>query len=84
MHVAILALNMGVPAIAIETMGKVQGLYAMFNLEKYCIDRTANFSNEVIQRIDLLEKEYSPVCRLIQVAIPEVRRLSNINFADLN
>jgi polysaccharide pyruvyl transferase WcaK-like protein len=85
MHVAILALNTGTPVIARETItGKVQGLFALINLEKYCIDRNVDFSDEVIDCIKLLEIEYLQVCELIRVKIPELRQKSLLNFTDLN
>ena len=84
MHIAILALNTGTPVIALETMGKVQGLFALLNLEKYCIDRNVAFSKEVIQSIKLLEKEYSSVCESIKAKIPELRQQSLMNFSDLD
>jgi len=84
MHIAILALNTETPVIALETMGKVQGLFAMLDLEKYCIDRNVDFSNEVIHRIKLLEKEYSSVCESIKAKIPELRQRSLVNFSDLD
>jgi hypothetical protein len=84
MHIAILALNTGTPVIALETMGKVQGLFALLDLEEYCIDRNVDFSNEVIHRIKLLEKEYSSVCESIKAKIPELRQRSLVNFSDLD
>jgi colanic acid/amylovoran biosynthesis protein len=84
MHIAILALSVGRPVIALETMGKVKGLFEMFDLEKYCLDRNVEFANEVIHAIELLEKEYLSVCKLIQDKIPEIRQRSLLNFADLD
>jgi len=84
MHIAILALSVGCPVIALETMGKVQGLFELFDLGKYCLDRNLEFADEVIHVIGMLEKEYSSVCKLIQKKIPEIRQLSFQNFADLD
>jgi polysaccharide pyruvyl transferase WcaK-like protein len=84
MHVAILSLSAGTPVIALETMGKVQGLFDLFDLRDYCLERSVGFGNEVIHRIELLEKDYLSVCELIQDRIPEMRKLSLLNFADLD
>lgn len=84
MHIAILALNVGRPVIAIESMGKVQGLFEMFDLEQYCVNRDRDLANNVIRVIDTLEIELSSVCALIQSKIPEIRQRSLLNFAGLN
>ena len=84
MHIAILALSVGRPAIALETMGKVQGLFEMFNLGKYCVNSNLRFANQVIDRIEILENEYLAVCKMIQGKIPEIKRRSQLNFADLD
>jgi polysaccharide pyruvyl transferase WcaK-like protein len=83
MHIAILALNMGIPVIALETMGKVMGLFEVFNLEDYCIDKNLDFSAEVIHRIKQLENDQPSISQLISAKIPDLRKLSLINFTDL-
>ena len=83
MHIAILALTMGIPVIALETMGKVMGLFEVFNLEDYCIDKNLDFSAEVIHRIKQLENDQPSISQLISAKIPDLRKLSLINFTDL-
>jgi len=83
MHVAILAFNMGKPVIALETMGKVSGLFTMFNLGQFCIDRKSNFSTEVIKCIDLIENDHASICKSIEEKLPEIRQRSSINFSGL-
>jgi colanic acid/amylovoran biosynthesis protein len=84
MHVSILALSVGKPVIALETAGKVQGLFDLFELGNYCLVRTTEFGEETVQMINLLEQEYSTVCQLIQKKIPEIRQLSLLNFTGMD
>jgi colanic acid/amylovoran biosynthesis protein len=83
MHVAVIALASGTPAIAIETMGKVKGLFELFDLSDYCVEQDANFGTIVVERIELLESHYLRVCDLINASLSEVRRKSAINFTGL-
>ena len=84
MHVAVIALSSGKPAIAIETMGKVSGLFDLFNLNEYCVERHENFGASVLARIELLETELSRVCAGINESLPAVRRKSALNFTGLH
>lgn len=83
MHIAILALSVGIPVIALETMGKLQGLFELFNLNEYCIDSNVTFGKEVIDAITLLELEYQSVCRAIEDENPKIKQKSILNFDDL-
>ena len=83
MHVAVIALSSGKPAIGVETMGKVKGLFDLFNLGEYCVERSEDFGTTVVTRIELLQTEYSKVCASIDVTLPEIRRKSALNFSGL-
>lgn len=83
MHVAVIALSSGTPAIALETMGKVRGLFELFNLDDFCVERHADFGASVVARIELLEKHYLRVCDSINTSLSEVRQKSAINFTGL-
>jgi len=83
MHIAILALSVGRPVIALETMGKVQGLFELFNIAGYCIDSNVTFAKKVIDAITRLDKEYPSVCKAIEHTMPEIRQKSLLNFAGL-
>jgi polysaccharide pyruvyl transferase WcaK-like protein len=80
MHVAVMSLSVGTPVIAIETMGKVQGLFDLFELGRYCQDRVTNFGVHVVDKIKLLETEQSLVSKTIASNILSVRQKSLINF----
>jgi colanic acid/amylovoran biosynthesis protein len=81
MHIAVMALSVGKPVIAIETMGKVKGLFDHFNLAGYCIGSNTNFSADVITQIKFLEAQYSKVCASINESLQEIRKKSSLNFS---
>jgi len=83
MHVAVMALSVGKPVIAIETMGKVKGLFDLFNLGGYCIASHSDFSSDVVTQIKLLESQYSRVCTSINDSLQAVRQKSSLNFSGL-
>jgi hypothetical protein len=64
-------------------MGKVQGLFELFNLSEYCIDSNVTFAKKVIDAITRLDKEYPSVCKAIEHTMPEIRQKSLLNFAGL-
>ena len=78
-----MALSSGKPAIGVETMGKVKGLFDLFSLGDYCVERYEDFGTTVVTRIELLQTEYSKVCASIEATLPEIRRKSALNFTGL-
>jgi polysaccharide pyruvyl transferase WcaK-like protein len=83
MHVAIIGLSVGVPAIALETMGKVEGLFELFGNKSYCIPRDVGFSRQVMIRIDELHHNHDQAVRKIEKYLPSIRALSSRNFEGL-
>lgn len=83
MHIAVLALNTGKPVIALETMGKVQGLFELFGIEPYCVFQEGEFSKGVIERIDWLSYQYSSVSAQVSYKRSHVKELSQRNFIGL-
>lgn len=83
MHVAILALSSGKPVIALETMGKVQGLFELFGIEPYRVLQKGEFAKRVIERIDLLSYQYSSVSAQVSDKRSHIRELSQLNFIGL-
>lgn len=84
MHVAVMALSVGKPAIAIETMGKVKGLFDLFKLSHYCVTRDDNFGARVIRLVERLQSEYHVVCNAIEDSLPEIRKLASLNMYGLS
>jgi polysaccharide pyruvyl transferase WcaK-like protein len=83
MHVAIIGLSVGVPAIALETMGKIEGLFELFDNKSYCIPRNVGFSREVMIRIDDLHHNHDQAVRKIEKYLPSIRYLTSQNFEGL-
>jgi polysaccharide pyruvyl transferase WcaK-like protein len=83
MHAAIIALSAGVPVIALETMGKVEGLFELFGNKSYCIPRKHRFSDEVNNRIDYLHQNLDQAMREVESRLPSIKALSSRNFEGL-
>lgn len=79
MHLAIMSLSQGTPAITLGTQGKVEGLYELFELPQLCVEPVQGFGKQVVE---LLRTEDLQGCReQILDALPVVRSLSERNFA---
>ena len=83
MHAAIIALSVGVPVIALETMGKVEGLFELFGDKSYCISRKNGFSDKVNNRIDYLHENLDQAMREVESRLPSIKALSSRNFEGL-
>jgi polysaccharide pyruvyl transferase WcaK-like protein len=83
MHAAIIALSVGVPVIALETMGKVEGLFDLFGDKSYCIARKNGFSDKVNNRIDYLHENLDKAMREVESRLPSIKALSSRNFEGL-
>jgi colanic acid/amylovoran biosynthesis protein len=79
MHLAIMSLSQGTPAITLATQGKVEGLYSMFELEQFCVPPVPGFGREVARQLD---SDSIAAARLaIRSALADVRRLSESTFS---
>jgi polysaccharide pyruvyl transferase WcaK-like protein len=83
MHLAIIALSAGVPAITLATQGKVEGLMTMFDMRDLCIEPRSGFGRDVIDAARAILSE--PVRRRenIRSHLGDVRDRSQRNFAGL-
>jgi polysaccharide pyruvyl transferase WcaK-like protein len=82
MHLAIMSLSQGTPAITLATQGKVEGLYSMFGLEAFAIEPSPGFGARVIARLD---DALSPTTRgQILERLPGVRSTAEVNFEGLH
>lgn len=83
MHLAVIALSMGVPTVTLGTQGKVEGLYAMFGLEELCIQPVVGMSATCARIVDLLASHPYEVIHRIEAVLPEVLHLSGVNFGGI-
>ncbi|PPI45560.1 polysaccharide pyruvyl transferase family protein [Rathayibacter iranicus] len=82
MHLAIMSLSLGVPAITLATQGKVEGIMRLIGLPQLCVEPTPGFADRVLPVIDRILAEPG-VRTTIDNALPEVRRLSALNTRGL-
>lgn len=78
MHLAIMSLGQGTPAMTISTQGKVEGLYEMFGLSSWALPSDGGFASlagELLRSADL-----DVVRRQILTRLPKVIELAEANF----
>jgi hypothetical protein len=61
MHLAIMALSLGKPAITFSTQGKVEGLMELFGTGFLMIDPCVGMSSDVVPLIDRVEADYDSI-----------------------
>lgn len=81
MHLAILSMLAGVPAITFETQNKVKGLYELMNLESLVIDPFTEYQPLVKKQISYV-LDSQEARRKIKSAMPLIKKLSAKNFKD--
>lgn len=83
MHLAIMSLMKGVPAITLATQGKVEGLMAMFELPYLCVEPGAGLAGRVEEALERVLSDRDAVSTAILAKLPAVEELSAANFAGL-
>lgn len=80
MHLAIMALWSGKPAITLATQGKVEGLMELFESTELCIEPTSGFGARILPVIDSLVDGSSEIPQRIRRRLPDVTASSLRNF----
>ncbi|MCX4189095.1 polysaccharide pyruvyl transferase family protein [Methylophaga sp. OBS3] len=80
MHLSIMSINAGTPAIVLSTQGKVDGLMAFFSLPELSLEPTAGFGQKVVALIDQVQNNYEKYADRLADNIESVRLLSKKNF----
>ncbi|WP_344311963.1 polysaccharide pyruvyl transferase family protein [Agromyces terreus] len=83
MHLAIMSIWSGRPAITLATQGKVEGLMRLLGTPSLCVEPEAGFADRVVRVIDEVLPEDAPVRASIAAALPRVRELAAENLAGL-
>ncbi|MBB3676977.1 polysaccharide pyruvyl transferase family protein [Modestobacter versicolor] len=83
MHLAVMSLLNGVPAITLATQGKVEGLVQLFAAPELCVDPRAGFAATVLDVVDRVLPEGSDVRTSIRAALPRVVELARRNVDGL-
>lgn len=79
MHLAVMALSRGTPAITLATQGKVEGLYALFDLEGCVVSMGPNCGNRIVRAIEDVLETRGSTARLIEERLPRVKALARLN-----
>lgn len=81
MHLSILALSQGTPAVVMSSQGKVSGMLGFFNLERLEVDPTRPFVENTVLAI---AEAVAPATReSVRIGLPSVIRLAERNFVGL-
>ncbi|PRB81280.1 polysaccharide pyruvyl transferase family protein [Pseudomonas sp. MYb185] len=80
MHLAIMSLYHGVPAITLATQGKVEGLMRLFGAECLCVDPRPGFGQSVVSVIRQVMSHPEDLRQHLLSKLPEVRTMAGRNF----
>lgn len=80
MHLAILSLSTGTPAIPISTAGKVEGLLEMFSLSAFAIEPGPSMGPALAERISSMMRSLNHHRAVIQAKLPGIKELALSNF----
>lgn len=83
MHLAIMSLMKGVPAVTLATQGKVEGLMAMFELPYLCVEPGDGLADRVGSALERILADRDAVSAAILGKLPAVTALAEENFAGL-
>ena len=83
MHLAVMSLMYGVPAVTLATQGKVEGLMQLSSTPELCIPVGPGFSAAVIDAVGRVLPEGSAARVSIGRALPDVVALARRNTQDL-
>jgi polysaccharide pyruvyl transferase WcaK-like protein len=83
MHLAIIALSAGIPAITLATQGKVEGLMSMFGMPHLCIEPRNGFSADVTSAAGKILLDRAFWRHRVVGRLEAVRARSRRNFAGL-
>lgn len=80
MHLAIMSLGCGTPAITISTQGKVEGLMELFGTPELSVTPKPGMGQTIIGSIDQIVSPRSDIVAKIASALPNVRERALMNY----
>ncbi|UOE44324.1 polysaccharide pyruvyl transferase family protein [Agromyces larvae] len=80
MHLAVMSLMAGVPAVTIASQGKVEGLMALFDLPALCVEPGAALAAELPSRLAKVLADRDEIAARIAERLPAVRSLAERSF----
>ena len=84
MHLSILSLGIGTPAIALSTAGKVEGLFELFGQSEFVVDPVPGYGQIVVSKLKMLSVGRGQAIKAIETALPSIRERSLMNFSTHN
>lgn len=81
MHLSIICMSKGVPAIVLSTQGKVDGLMELFNLKGLSIEPITGFGAQVCDQIDKICDQRDMYISNISHNLPSIKQLAYKNFS---
>lgn len=83
MHLAVMSLLHGVPAVTLATQGKVEGLMRLVGVPELCVEPRPGFADDVVATLHDVLPAGSPARAAIAAALPGVVELARRNLAGL-
>lgn len=83
MHLAIMSLMKGVPAVTLATQGKVEGLMTMFELPYLCVEPGDGLAERVEVALERILSDREAVAAAIREKLPAVTALAEQNLVGL-
>ena len=74
MHSNIFAISMLVPTIAISYEKKTDGIMEMMNLENYVVNISSLSVNQLMEKVNLLEKNKDEIKKIIEEKLPIIQK----------
>lgn len=81
MHLSIICMSRGIPAIVLSTQGKVDGLMDLFNLKELSIEPKEGFGAKVCEQIDKVSSQNDVYMATVNHHIPSIKELAYKNFS---
>lgn len=83
MHLAVMSLWSGTPAVTLSTQGKVAGLMQLVNAPELCVEPLPGFGSRIIQVLEEALPMGSPIRQRIEESREHVKRLAQLNTAPI-
>src|SRR5690606_35734705 len=80
MHLAIMSLYSGVPAITLATQGKVEGMMRLFGAEFLAVEPRPDFAERIVTLIQQVLTRPDDLRQHLHSKLPAVRTLARRNF----
>lgn len=84
MHLSVMSMMAGVPAVTLATQGKVEGLVQLFGVPDLAVDPVPGFSARVVALVDAALPAGSPLRASVREALPRVEALAELNLVGLS